>query len=255
MRRMSGLSLVAALGLSANALAAPQTITGPATHVSLLELYTSEGCDSCPPAEQFISTLQNNGTLWTQLVPVTFHVDYWDNDGWKDPFDSHSYTERQQDLADHAHSLTGKVIYTPEFVLDGVAKRPGSRDNSPTVDPNTKLGPLTLTADGRKVTVQFAPTMPRSEALQTEVVLMAFGVDVPIGAGENKGKTLRHDFLVVSDVTGALTKTKDGNYQASVTLPQPVAAKATRYALAAWVSAAGSPEPIQSAGGWLSGTP
>ena len=249
------LSLVLGLGLSANGIAAPQTITGPATHVSLLELYTSEGCDSCPPAEQFISTLQTNGTLWTQLVPVTFHVDYWDNDGWKDPFDSHSYTERQQDLANHAASLTGKVIYTPEFVLDGTAKRPGSHDNSPTVDPNTKLGPLSLTADGRKVTVQFAPTMPRSEALQAQVVLMAFGVDVPIGAGENKGKTLRHDFLVVSDATGALTKDKDGNYQATVTLPQAVTVKATRYALAGWVSAAGSPLPIQSAGGWLAGAP
>jgi len=255
MRWMSGLSLFAGLSLSANVFAAPQTITGPATHDSLLELYTSEGCDSCPPAEQFISTLQTNGTLWTQLVPVTFHVDYWDNDGWKDPFDSHSYTERQQDLANHANSLTGKVIYTPELVLDGVAKRPGSRDNSPQIDPNTKLGPLTLTADGRKVTVQFAPTMPRSEALQAQVVLMAFGVDVPIGAGENKGKTLRHDFLVISDATGALTRGKDGNYQASVTLPQPVAVKATRYALAGWVSAADSPVPIQAAGGWLAKAP
>ena len=233
------------------ALAAPQTITGPATHVSLFELYTSEGCDSCPPAEQFISTLQNNGSLWTQLVPVTFHVDYWDGDGWKDPFDSHAYTQRQQSLADHASSLTGKVIYTPEFVLDGVAKRPGAKDSSPQIDPSTKLGPLTLTADGRKVTVQFAPTMQRSEALEAQVVLMAFGVDVPIGAGENKGKTLRHDFLVVSDATGALTKDKDGNYQSTLTLPAPVSVKATRYALAAWVSAAGSPLPIQAVGGWL----
>jgi hypothetical protein len=251
MRRTLGLSLVIGLSFSANALAAPQTITGPATHVSLLELYTSEGCDSCPPAEKFISTLQTNGNLWTQLVPVTFHVDYWDNDGWKDPFDSHRYTERQQALADHANSLTGKVIYTPEFVLDGVAKRPGSRDSSPQVDPNTKLGPLSLTADGRKVTVQFAPTMPRSEALEAHVVLLAFGVDVAVGAGENKGVTLRHDFLVVSDTTGALTKDKDGNYQSMVTLPAPVAVKATRYALAAWISAAGSPLPIQAAGGWL----
>jgi len=254
MRWTSGLSLVAALSLSANAGAAPQTITGSADHVSLFELYTSEGCDSCPPAEQLISRLQQSNALWTQLVPVTFHVDYWDNEGWKDPFDSHRYTERQQALAEHANSLTGKVIYTPEFVLDGVAQRPGQPSTAP-VGGDTKLGPLSLTADGRKVTVQFASTLPRSEALQAEVVLMAFGVDVAVGAGENKGKTLRHDFLVVSDVTGALTRTKDGNYQASVTLPQAVTVKATRYALAGWVSAAGSPVPIQAAGGWLAGAP
>ena len=255
MRWSNGLSLVMGLSLSANVLAAPQTIVGPATHVSLLELYTSEGCSSCPPAEQWISRLQQDGPLWTQLVPVAFHVDYWDNDGWKDPFDSHRYTERQQEIADRASSLTGKIIYTPEFVLDGVARRPGSKDNSPPVDENTKIGPLSLAADGRTVTVQFAPATPRSEALETHVVLLAFGVDVAVGAGENKGVILRHDFLVVSDTTGALTKDPSGNYQSTVTLPSPVAVKATRYALAAWVSVAGSPLPIQAAGGWLAGAP
>ncbi|HEX4301068.1 MAG TPA: DUF1223 domain-containing protein [Gammaproteobacteria bacterium] len=255
MRWSNGLSLVAALSLSANVLAAPQTIAGSAKHVSLLELYTSEGCNSCPPAEEWISRLQQDGHLWTQLVPVTFHVDYWDNDGWKDPFDSHSYTERQQAIAAQASSLTGKVIYTPEFVLDGVPTRPGSTDKAPLVNADAKIGPLSLTADGRKVTVQFAPTQPRGEALEIQVVLLAFGVDIAVGAGENKGVTLRHDFLVVSDTTGTLTKGKDGNYQSTLTLPAPVAVKARRYALAAWVSAAGSPLPIQSAGGWLAAAP
>src|SRR5690348_12165742 len=100
-------------------LAAPQTIAGPDTRVSLLELYTSEGCDTCPPAEEWLSKLERDPRLWKQLVPLAFHVDYWDYLGWKDPFDSHAYTARQQAIAAGADSLAGRVIYTPQFVVDG----------------------------------------------------------------------------------------------------------------------------------------
>ena len=250
-----GISLLV-LGLAAGqAWAAPQTITGSAHHVSLLELYTSEGCDSCPPAEEWVSRLQQDQRVWSQLVPVTFHVDYWDNLGWKDPFDRHAYTERQQQIAGRANSLAGMVIYTPQFVLDGQDWRGWANDKPLQVDDSAELGPLALTADGRKVTVRFSPAQPREEALETHVVLLAFGVDVAVGAGENKGATLRHDFLVVSDTRGSLAKDKTGSYRSVVTLPPPVPVKATRYALAAWVSARGSTTPIQASGGWLKAPP
>ena len=248
--------LALALGLSAGpAWATPQTITGPATRVSLFELYTSEGCDSCPPAEEWISKLQQDQRLWTQLVPVTFHVDYWDYLGWKDPFDRHAYTERQQQIAAAAGGIAGMVIYTPQFVLDGRDWRGWVNDKPLQVDDTAKLGPVTLIADGRKVTVRFSPAQARNEALQAHVVLLAFGVDIPVGAGENQGVTLRHDFLVVSDTAGVLAKDKSGSYESVVTLPPSVAVKATRYALAAWVSAQGSPLPIQATGGWLGEAP
>ncbi|HEY4128117.1 MAG TPA: DUF1223 domain-containing protein [Gammaproteobacteria bacterium] len=246
------LSLILAAG---SAWAAPQTITGSANHVSLLELYTSEGCDSCPPAEKWISTLQQDDRLWKQVVPVTFHVDYWDDGGWRDPFDRHAYTERQQAIAAQSSGLAGRVIYTPQFVLDGQDWRNFYDDKPLQVDDSAKVGPLSFTADGHKVTVHFSPTMARNESLEVYVVLMAFGVDVPVGAGENKGVTLRHDFLVVSDTHGALQKGKDGSYTRVVTLSQPVGVKATRYALAGWVSALTSPLPIQAAGGWVTGAP
>ena len=246
-----------ALGLisMANAMAAPQTIVGAASHVSLLELYTSEGCNTCPPAERWVSRLQQDRRLWTQLVPVALHVDYWDDGGWKDPFDRHAYTQRQQQIAAEAHSLAGMVIYTPQFVLDGHDWRGWLNDKLLQVDDTATLGPLSLTADGRKVTVRFSPAQSRSETLETQVVLLAFGVDVPVGAGENEGATLRHDFLAVADASSTLAKNKDGTYQAVLTLPPAVAVKATRYALAAWVSTEGSPLPIQATGGWLANAP
>lgn len=244
------------LGMAMNAaLAAPQTITGPASHVGVLELYTSEGCDSCPPAEEWISRLESDDRLWKQLVPVTFHVDYWDYLGWRDPFDSPAYTGRQRAIAAQATGLAGRVIYTPQFVLDGTDWRGWFNARPLQVDDAAKLGSLSLSADGRKVTVHFAPTMQRNERLEAQVVLLAFGVDVPVGAGENKGVTLRHDFLVVADGRGSLTPGKDGGYTGTVTLPAPVGVKATRYALAGWISAAGDPTPIQAAGGWLKAAP
>jgi hypothetical protein len=233
------------LGMASSALAAPQTITSPATQVSLLELYTSEGCDDCPPAELWLSRLQQDDRLWKRIVPVTFHVDYWDYLGWRDPFDSHSYTLRQQQIAAAAG---GKVIYTPQFVLDGKDWRGYFDRSTLDLDGAWNPGVLSLTADGRKVAVHFAPAKARTDRLEAHVVLMAFGVDVPVGAGENKGKTLTHDFLVVSEVHGALDPDKNG-YAGTLVLPKAVDVKATRYALAGWVSVAGVPTPIQAAGG------
>lgn len=230
------------------AMAKPQTITGPATRVNLLELYTSEGCSSCPPAEDWLGGLKDDDRLWKQLVPVAFHVDYWDYLGWRDPFDARTYTLRQQELATHAG---GRTIYTPQFVLDGkdwlnwFNHRPLSLD-----DAAGKAGVLSLTADGRDVKLRFLPASTDDVQLTAYVTLLAFGVDVPVSAGENSGVTLRHDFLVVSYVRVPLQRTPTG-YVGEATLSAPTA-KANRYALAGWVSLSGNPEPIQAAGGWIS---
>src|SRR5689334_18800483 len=89
--------------------------SGPArTH--LIELYTSEGCSSCPPAEAWLSKLKDEPRLWRDFVPLAFHVDYWDRLGWRDPFASKEWTARQ-----YAYSAGWKSesVYTPGFVLDG----------------------------------------------------------------------------------------------------------------------------------------
>src|SRR5690348_3907005 len=109
-------ALLTAVAISSTAYAAPQAIVSPVDRVHLMELYTSEGCDSCPRAGAWISGLSDERRLWKALVPVAFHVDYWDDLGCKDPFDNHAYTRRQQTISAHAGNPT---VYTPEFVLDG----------------------------------------------------------------------------------------------------------------------------------------
>lgn len=244
-----GLGLVL---MAADALAAPQTVVSPATRVSVMELYTSEGCDSCPPAEEWLTGLTDDQRLWKELVPVAFHVDYWDELGWKDRFDSHAYTERQQRVSAHAGSGT---IYTPEFVLDGSEWRNWFNHRPLDLPGSAKAGVLSLTAEGgRSIKVSFNPAAPVAGGLEVNVVLLAFGVETHPDAGENRGATLRHDFLVVSSVQGVLRSGKDG-YEATVTLPAAASADAGRYALAGWVSRLGDPAPLQAAGGWLKAPP
>jgi hypothetical protein len=238
------LSIILSLSVATEAYAVPQTIASGPERVSLVELYTSEGCSSCPPAEAWLSDRLGDSRLWKELVPVAFHVDYWDELGWRDPFDSPEYTNRQKRLG-------GAVIYTPEFMVDGKEWSNWFNHWPLRLPDPPKVGVLNLAAEGRSVGIRFTPTAPTGAPLEAHVVLLAFGVDVPVGAGENQGVTLRHDFLVVSDAEGALQPGRDG-YAATLTLPRAVTTKATRYALAGWVSLAGDPAPLQAAGGWLS---
>lgn len=84
--------------------------------VAFVELFTSEGCSSCPPAERTLLKLTTHPSLWKTFVPVAFHVNYWDNLGWKDWMASVEFTRRQRTYASGWRSGT---VYTPEFVLNG----------------------------------------------------------------------------------------------------------------------------------------
>lgn len=246
MRWKSGISLGLGLSWTASAMGAPQTITSPETRVSLMELYTSEGCDSCPPAEAWLSSLTGDSRLWRQLVPVAFHVDYWDDLGWRDRYDSPAYTARQQATALHAGNAN---VYTPEFVLDGGEWRDWFGHRPLSLPAPAKAGVLSLGIDGYQVKVHFAPSSATGQPLEVHAVLLAFGVQTHVGAGENLGAVLVHDFLVLSYGRARLTPGKQG-YAGELVL-DPTKVKATRYALAAWVSPQDDPEPLQAAGGWI----
>ena len=93
--------------------------SGP-QQTALIELYTSEGCSSCPPAEAWMSRLKDSPGLWKQFVPIAFHVDYWDRLGWRDRFSSQQWTERQRRYASLWQS---ESVYTPAVVVNGREQR------------------------------------------------------------------------------------------------------------------------------------
>src|SRR5262252_11113752 len=103
-----------ALGNAASA-AECSAYTGPRT-TALVELYTSEGCDTCPPADRWLSSLFSRGFRPDQVVPLSLHVDYWDYIGWKDPFGKSEFSARQRKLAAMRRPV---IVYTPQVVLQG----------------------------------------------------------------------------------------------------------------------------------------
>jgi hypothetical protein len=213
--------------------------SGPAkTH--LLELYTSEGCSSCPAAEAWLSGLKNSPRLWRDFAPVAFHVDYWDRLGWRDPFASKAWTARQYQYSERWNSTS---VYTPGFVLDGREWRNNAAPSASTESPGALK--IEVTSDNI-INATFVSKEDRP--LDLHVARLGFGLASNVRAGENSGRTLQHDFVVL-----AMDSASMNNGKGSLHLPaSPAQATADkRQALVAWVTARGQIEPIQAAGDWL----
>jgi len=211
---------------------------GPAK-VSLLELYTSEGCSSCPPAESWLSRLNFDSRLWKEIVPVAFHVDYWDNLGWKDRFAKREYTSRQQS---YSLSWGTSSVYTPGFILDGQEWK-GWFAGDPLPDPAGRAGTLDIRVANGTAKISFSGNP--GETVDVHVVPLAMNVSSEVRAGENRGRKLAHSFVALDLITMRLTG-REGTFSGELPLNSPEAA-----ALAVWVTSAGSLKPLQAAGGLI----
>ncbi|MBK9022284.1 MAG: DUF1223 domain-containing protein [Sulfuritalea sp.] len=178
-----------------------------ATRNVLLELYTSEGCDSCPPADRRLSSYKDVGEYPKRLVPLAFHVDYWDRLGWTDRFASPQYTQRQYQMAALARS---RSVYTPQFLRNGRDWRSAG-------------GPLDGIAElpaGAAITLELGAGAGGQLAVGGTIAVAGTGGEVWLAlyennlesrvlAGENGGKVLRHDY-VVRRLIGPLEPGRDG---------------------------------------------
>jgi len=216
------------------------------SQTGLLELYTSEGCSSCPPADRWLSTLKARQDLWRRLVPVAFHVDYWDYIGWKDRFASPAYSGRQQR---YVAERSVRTVYTPAFVYNGNEWR-NRFDGSEKFPGGANTGALEMDVKARSVEVRFRP-IAQLEEVQINVALLGFDLTSQIGAGENAGRELRHDFVVLG-MTHKPLQLKNGSFTGNIELPETTM-KAPRHAIAAWVSDTRRQTPLQAVGGWLPG--
>jgi len=243
MKRLLGIAAVLAAVFITQANA--QTIQSGPARVGLLELYTSEGCSSCPPAEDWFSQLTKNERLWKDVVPVAFHVDYWDYLGWQDVFASNAFSERQRD---YAQAWQAPKIYTPGFVLNGSEWR-GWRENSTFGAAAGNAGTLSFDLTKNGGTVRFTPAGKFTNGA-AHIALLGAGVTRKIAAGENKGRTLTHDFVVLDYQNVNLTL-QNGTWVGKGVILHKNQIKPARYAVAVWVTDAGGRAPVQAAGGWL----
>jgi hypothetical protein len=168
--------------------------TSPAFSTPVVELYTSEGCNSCPPADRWLSRLKGQ----PGVVALAFHVDYWDRLGWKDRFASPAYTQRhaQQQAVNGA-----RFSYTPQVVLDGI-DQPRWGGVSPEMllrgspsRPDSSVH-ITLTRDGAQVSAVVHARPGAAQRLSAYWALTEDGHRTAVKAGENEGVTLQHDFVV-----------------------------------------------------------
>jgi len=243
LRRSLG-ALVLGLILAVPAAAGPVLhLQSPERRVTVVELFTSHGCSSCPPADAWLRHFTADPGLWRRVVPLAFHVDYWDSLGWPDRFASPANSGRQQ-----AYRLGGGVatVYTPGFVVNGREWRGWFHGAAFDPAPGPRVGRLSfdLAADGA-ATLRFDG--PRRPSLVAHLALLGFGLSSRIGGGENQGRTLREDFVVLGR-TLAAAPGADGAWH--LHLPKAVA-PAPRHALVAWLSDGAAPTPLQAVGGWL----
>jgi len=173
--------------------------SGPST-TAVVELYTSEGCDSCPPADKWFSSIESHRNA---IVPLAFHVDYWDYIGWKDRFASPLYTQRQRESVIRQGSRT---TYTPQVMVDGRDLRAWAYDaqfQSRLREIAARAPRADLAVDARYANNTVEVAMQAGVALsadrQDSVVFFALTEDKLVSrvtAGENRSKTLKHDHVV-----------------------------------------------------------
>jgi hypothetical protein len=224
----------------------PKTFESGDMQSSLIELFTSEGCSSCPPAEKWLSGLKSNQDLWKKIIPVAFHVDYWDHLGWRDRFAKPEFTSRQHR---YAAAWGGDSVYTPSFVVNGKEWRDWFGGNAMPIT-STKVGVLRVSVgDDGKVSATFAPDTMQARPLALNVALLGNDLESDVKRGENSGHKLRHDFVVLQLAKSEMTN--QGNLWTGTAWLSSNAGTYKATALAAWVKSGEIAPPIQATGGWL----
>ncbi len=221
------------------AVANPIQFVSSDSQTTVIELYTSEGCSSCPPADEFLSQFKNSDELWLKYIPLAFHVDYWNYLGWQDTFASAAYSNRQRQ-----HKKQGNIVsvYTPGFVVNGNEWTGFFKPWRALPEVDQQPGQLSLTIDRHLATIAF----PEGEQeYQYNLAILGLGLETQVLSGENAGNQLPHDFVVL-----------DHQFQldlnsTTMTLPLIVGKKPKQFAVVAWLSLPNSLKPIQAVGGLL----
>jgi hypothetical protein len=194
----------------------PAGAANPERAPVLVELFTSEGCSSCPPADSLLELLDQ------RAIVLSEHVDYWDNQGWKDRFSSHAFTVRQEAYG-REFGLDG--VFTPQMVVDGAAQFVGSdgRRASGEIDraagrPKTAIH-LERTRSGVRVEIHGPPN-----GADIMLAIADDSVSSQVTGGENKGRNLHH-VAVVRDLRKIGSIKRSGSFTRDVELPSGAAAQ------------------------------
>jgi hypothetical protein len=214
----------------------------------LLELYASEGCSSCPPAEDWLNRLRESPKLWKDFVPAAFQVDYWNYLGWKDPWSAPEFSNRQRD---YAQLWRAGNIYTPCFVLNGAEWQGWHLRREVPAPSSNEAGVLEVkSSDSNRWSATFVPAKPFKENLEIHAALLGGDLESNVTAGENKGRHLHHEFVVL-DLASIGMANSNGIAHGKFIIDAAHHSSEKALALAVWVTRPGELLPLQATGGWL----
>lgn len=226
--------------LTSTSLDASQRFTSDSNSTPfMIELYTSQGCSSCPPAEKAISDLLSHPNLFHTIFPLAYHVQYWDYIGWDDPFAKPTFDARHKYYA----SQNKVGVYTPAFFVDGTSWA----SQKPFPSPTQKHGTLDVTIQDSEANIIYTPDSPKPKKVTLSVALVGVGNITHVKRGENRNKSLPQDFIVLDLASYPDTP----NHTWSITIPKPSNTSFERYAAIVWVKTDTSTAPLQVTGGWI----
>lgn len=219
--------------------AADSPMGSPGRGPVLIELFTSQGCSSCPPADRLLTRLAQDPELGEGVIALAFHVDYWNRLGWKDPFSAASWSARQRE---YAARIPGESVYTPQLVIDGRFACVGSDERkarqliraaqSHPVEATLHVESATLADHAIALSLRVRLERPPRESPILYAAVFSSGQTTQVTAGENARRTLHDDYVVLS-VSPVATIERSGDQQvtARVDLNGGLASNASGIAL------------------------
>lgn len=261
--RLAFAVFLAFLGLPAQAQSQAQSCgaQSQAGTTALVELYTSEGCDSCPPADRWLSGLAAKGLVPGKVVPIALHVDYWDYIGWKDPYAKPEFTLRQRL---HAQLKRSRLVYTPQVLLQGQDFRGWAARDTGVFE--QEVARINARPAAARIALTITAVRPGAFEVETAVEVLDPARKAQAGqagelalylatyenqlrsevrAGENRGKNLPHDF-VVFEWQGPLALGAGGKLRDQRALPLLPKANPAHSGVVAFVQNRASGEVLQA---------
>lgn len=221
-----------------------------ASQVRFIELFSSEARKGSPAAEAWVSALKASPDLWKKFVPLVYHVDYGEGrEWWHDKFSQKDYTNR---LMAYAASWGLNEPYVPTLVVNGTEWSGWAREEELPGD-TKKVGVLTakkFDVDSEEIRVLFEPEDGRYRRWIAHAALLGSGFTSKVERGDNLGKTLVHDFVVLNQSQAPMTLQREG-YKATIELSPKTSFDPEKLALAIWVTEGDALFPVQCTGGWL----
>jgi hypothetical protein len=240
-------SLTLALFPASQALAAACQAQSGIYRAALVQLYTSEGCSDCPPADTRLNALNTNASaIMGPIVPLAFHVNYWDDQGWRDLFADPAYGDMQEW---EVHATGGRVVYTPHFFINGTplldwrSRLDGLMSQNTSQNAPAGLYVSATPQPGNRLAVSVkASGLKPDNGLQLRVAVAESGLVSHVIAGENSGATLTHAH-VVRALSPALPVHNNDAVQTTLAIP---ASTGKQVRVVAWLQNPQTAEVIQA---------